>query len=321
MSGEAPELSILMVNWNTRDMTLACLRSVFAETRDTSFELILVDNGSADGSADAIAAEFPQVKLLRENINHGFAKANNIAAQVARGRYLLLLNTDTVVLDGAIDKLVAFARANPGARLWGGRTLWEDGTLNPTSVWKRITPWSAFSFAFGLRGALSRFEFFNPEGMGHWQRDTVREVDIVAGCFLLMERSFWNELGGFDARFFMYGEEADLCARARAAGAKPLMTPAATIIHYGGKSAASHSSKIVYVIGARIGLVQSQSGPLGGTIGRLACIAHVGIRAYAYGLLNRMNPKRFEASAREWGIAWACRAEWRNGPSAVEVKR
>lgn len=321
MSTEAPELSILMVNWNTRDMTLACLRSVYAETRGTSFELILVDNGSADGSADAIAAEFPQVTLLRESENHGFAKANNIAAAVARGRYLLLLNTDTVVLDGAIDKVVAFARANPRAKLWGGRTLWEDGTLNPTSVWKRITPWSAFSFAVGLRGALSRYELFNPEGMGHWQRDTVREVDIVAGCFLLMERSFWNQLDGFDARFFMYGEEADLCARARAAGARPLMTPEATIIHYGGKSAASHSSKIVYVMGARIGLVQSQSGPLGGAFGRLACIAHVGIRAYAYGLLNRLKSKRFDANAREWGQAWARRDEWRNGPSAVEVKR
>lgn len=207
---DAPDLSILMVNWNTRDMTLACLRSVYAETRDISFELILVDNGSAE----AVAAEFPQVKVIAESENHGFAKANNIAAQQATGQYLLLLNTDTVVLDGAIDKIVAFARANPQAKLWGARTLWEDGRLNPTSVWKRITPWSAFSFAVGLRGALSRFEFFNPEGMGHWPRDTVREVDIVAGCFLLMERSFWNALGGFDARFFMYGEEADLCARA-----------------------------------------------------------------------------------------------------------
>ncbi len=318
---DAPELSILMVNWNTRDMTLACLRSVFAETRDTSFELILVDNGSADGSAAAIAAEFPQVKVIAESENHGFAKANNIAAKVATGQYLLLLNTDTVILDGAIDKIVAFARANPSAKLWGARTLWEDGTLNPTSVWKRITPWSAFSFAVGLRGALSRFELFNPEGMGQWQRNTVREVDIVAGCFLLMERHFWNALGGFDARFFMYGEEADLCARARAAGARPLMTPDATIIHYGGKSAASHASKIVYVMGARIGLVQSQSGAIGGAIGRLACIVHVGIRAYAFVLLSRLRPARFEKNAREWGHAWSRRSEWRNGPSAIEVKR
>jgi len=318
---DAPDLSILMVNWNTRDMTLACLRSVFAETGDTSFELILVDNGSADGSAEAIAAEFPQVKVIAESENHGFAKANNIAAKLATGQFLLLLNTDSVVLDGAIDKSIAFARANPSAKLWGARTLWEDGTLNPTSVWKRVTPWSAFSFAVGLRGALSRFELFNPEGMGHWPRDTVREVDIVAGCFLLMERSFWNALGGFDARFFMYGEEADLCARARAAGAKPLMTPDATIIHYGGKSAASHASKIVYVMGARIGLVQSQSGPIGGAIGRLAFIAHVGIRAYAFGLLSRLRPARFEKNAREWGHAWSRRAEWRGGPSAVEVKR
>ena len=145
-----PELSIIVVNWNTREITLECLRSLYRETRDTDFEVLLVDNGSADGSADAIAAEFPQVRLLREAVNHGFAKANNIAAELARGRYLLLLNSDTVVLDLAIDKLMHFARATPQAGIWGGRTLFGDRRLNPSSAWGKVTPWSTLCFALGL---------------------------------------------------------------------------------------------------------------------------------------------------------------------------
>jgi GT2 family glycosyltransferase len=319
MTGANPELSILMVNWNTREMTLACLRSVYAQTHDTPFELIMVDNGSADGSAEAIAAAFPQVRLIAEAVNHGFAKANNIAAEQARGEYLLLLNTDTVVLDGAIDKLVAFARAHPDAGIWGGRTQFADGRLNPTSVWGKITPWSAVSFASGLRGLLRRFEAFNPEGLGAWQRDSERRVDIVSGCFLMIERAFWNRLGGFDRRFFMYGEEADLCARARAAGARPLMTPSACIIHYGGASATSHASKIAYVMGARIGLIERQYAGLGRVVGKSASLAHVAVRAFSFRLLGALFPARYAAKAREWGSAWARRAEWRNGPSAVEL--
>ena len=119
---EAPVLSILVVSYNTRDMTLECLRSVIAQTR-TPFELIVLDNASSDGSAEAIAVEFPDITLLAETRNHGFARANNIAAEHAKGEYLLLLNPDTIVLDGALDKLLTFARRAPDARIWGGRTV------------------------------------------------------------------------------------------------------------------------------------------------------------------------------------------------------
>lgn len=314
-----PDLSILIVNWNTRDMTLACLRTLWAATHHTRFEIILVDNGSADGSAEAIAAAFPQVRLLAERRNHGFALANNIAAHHARGRFLLLLNSDTQVLDGAIDRLMAFARAHPGAHIWGGRTLFADGTLNPTSVWGRISGWSALSFALGLRGLFPQSRFFNPEGLGGWPRDAVRQVDIVSGCFLLIERTFWHALGGFDARFFMYGEEADLCARARAMGARPMMTPEATILHHGGASAASHAAKIAYVMGARIGLIDRHltGGPR--LAGKAASILHVAFRALGFSLMALLRPARFAGPAREWRQAWAARATWRSGPSAVDL--
>ena len=131
-----PKISVLIVSYNTREMTLACLRSVAAQTQ-TAHEVIVLDNKSQDGSVEAIAAEFPDVQLMAEQDNHGFAKGNNIAAKRARGDYILLLNPDTIVLNGAIDQLVAFAERKPEAKIWGGRTLFGDHSLNTSSCWRR----------------------------------------------------------------------------------------------------------------------------------------------------------------------------------------
>ena len=222
---DVPEISIIVVSYNTREMTLDCLRSVVAETR-VPHELIVVDNASDDGSAAAIAAEFPDIRLMAESENHGFALANNMAATHARGEYVLLLNPDTVVRDGAIDRLLAYARAHPEARIWGGRTLYGDGRLNPYSVWRRITLWNIFCRTTGLTGAFPQSRLFNSEAYGGWDRGTDAPVDIVVGCLLLISRADWQALGGFDTTFVMYGEEADLCLRAEALlGARPRMTP------------------------------------------------------------------------------------------------
>lgn len=250
-----PKVSILVVSFNTREMTLDCLRSIAAETR-IPHEVILVDNASKDGSAEAVAQAFPEVRLMAETENHGFAKANNIAAERARGEYVLLLNPDTVVLDGAIDRLVAFAEATPQAMIWGGRTLYGDGRLNPTSCWGKMTLWSVFCITTGLSNLFVNSRLFNSEAYGNWQRDTAREVDIVTGAFLLMKRDLWNRLGGFDLRYVMYGEEADLCLRAQAIGARPMITPDATIIHYVGASQQLRGSKLIMLLKAKIRLIQ-----------------------------------------------------------------
>ncbi len=308
-------VSILMVNWNTRAMTLASLQSVYRNSGEVPFEVILVDNASSDGSAEAIAAEFPQVRLVREHSNHGFAKATNIAASLAKGKYLLLLNTDTIVQDRAVERLVQFAMKNPSAQIWGGRTLYADGSLNPTSCWARPTIWSVFCFAVGLVAAFPNSPVFNREGYGGWKRNTVREVDIVTGCFFLVERCTWQELGGFDETFFMYGEEADLCARARARGAKPLLDPSATIIHFGGASASKRSDKLIYMFGARIGLVERQFRGPRRRIGRALTVFTVGWRALAYGMAAKLIGAQYLAArSAEWNETWKQRAIWRSGP-------
>src|SRR5437868_6036428 len=121
------DVSILIVNYNTRELTLECIRSVYEQTKALSFEVILVDNASTDGSADAIAEDYPEVQLIRLERNIGFAAANNVGARSACGKYILLLNPDTVILDNAVYTLAAFAAGHPSAGLFGGRTISGDG--------------------------------------------------------------------------------------------------------------------------------------------------------------------------------------------------
>jgi len=219
----APLLSIIVISYNTRDMTLASLASIYAQTT-TPFEVIVVGNASSDGSAEAIAADFPQVTMLAETVNHGFGRAHHVAMPHAVAPMVLLLNPDTVVLSGAVDKLLAFAVLRPEAGIWGGRTLHADGRLNPASCWWRMTLWSLFCRTSGLSAVFAGSGVFNPENIGHWPRDAERRVDIVSGCFLLIGRDTWDQLGGFDPVFHMYGEEADLCLRGIAKGLQPMIT-------------------------------------------------------------------------------------------------
>lgn len=308
-----PSVSILMVSWNTREMTLAAIRTVFAETRQTPFELILVDNGSHDDTVDAVRREFPDVLVLAETANHGFAKGNNIAARHARAPLLLLLNTDTLVLNGAIDRLVAFAAARPQARIWGGRTVFADGRLNPTYAWRRITAWSSFCVATGLTNRFRRVPLFNPEQIALWGDGRELRADIVSGCFFLVERALWEELEGFDTRFFMYGEEADFCARARASGAAPRISPEAVIVHFGGASASRSTDKLIYLFGARTGLAARHLSAGSGLVARWMIRFQAWWRATLFGLAAPLAP-RLRPAAAQWRELWQRRREWQDGP-------
>jgi len=312
-----PRVSIIVVSYNTREMTLECLRSIVRETRQ-SHEIIVVDNCSSDGSADAIAAEFPDVNLHRPEKNLGFARANNFAAERARGDYVLLLNPDTVVLDRAIDQLVSFADANPASRIWGGRTLYGDRSLNPSSCWGRMTLWSLISSSIGLSAMFASSEFFNSECYGGWQRDTVRQVDIVTGCLLLIPRQFWNELHGFNPVYFMYGEEADLCLRARRLGARPLMTPAATIIHYGSASDTNRADKVVAIRRAQMTLLRHHWPPMRRRLGQAIVVLAPFIRAVCYSIAAQVSRKKGTIErAKAWSEVWVRRSQWVSGYDSV----
>lgn len=313
---EGPSLSVIVVSYNTRDMTVAALQSVMAETPDTNLEIIVVDNASGDGSVEAIAAACPTARLLPLGRNIGFAAANNLAARHARGRYLLLLNPDTVILDRAIDRLMAFAAAHPDAMLWGGRTIFADGRLNATSCFRFMSLWSLLCQALGLNSLFRSNPLFNAYAYGGWQVDSERRVDVITGCFLLIERAVWTQLGGFDEAFHVYGEEVDLCQRARALGALPRITPQATIIHHGGASQAIRADKMVRLLNAQVALIRKHWRRPSATFGLALLLIWPWSRMVAHGIRARLTGRGADNHAA-WRAIWSRRSEWRGGYAPV----
>jgi hypothetical protein len=301
-------------------MTLECLASVFRETQ-TPCEVIVVDNASQDGSADAIAETFPEVTLLRETRNLGFAGAHGPAVAAARAPWLLLLNPDTIVLDGALDKLLAFAHRRPEAGIWGGRTLYADGTLNPSSCWARMTVWSLACHVSGLSRVFPNSALLNPEAYGGWRRDSERAVDIVTGCLLLIRRETWERLQGFDPAFVMYGEEADLCLRARREGFRPMITPEATIVHHGGASERVREDKMVRLLKAKVELAKRHVPQAGRSFARILLLLWPLSRWLALApAASALRRDDLSAKADTWRNIWGRREEWRDGFPAAEVE-
>jgi GT2 family glycosyltransferase len=197
--------------------------------------VIVVDNASSDGSVDMVKSEFPQVILLENSQNQGFAAANNQGITIAKGRYILLLNSDTVILDNAIARTVAFADTYPKAGITGCRVLNEDKTLQLSSFMfpsvLNMTLWTTYLFKL-----FPRSRFFGRERMTWWGRDDVRDVDVVTGSFMLVRQEAIKQVGSMDERFFMYFEETDWCYRFKQEGWKVMFTPCGEIIHLGGAS-------------------------------------------------------------------------------------
>jgi len=251
------DLTVIIVSYNTRELTLRAVETLLRNTHGVAMKVVVFDNASSDGSAEAVAAAFPQIEVIANEENLGFARANNLVAESVETPWLCLLNPDTETHPGAIANLLAFAKANPQAGIVGGRTVFPDGSLNPTSCLRAVTPWSLFTQTVGLNRMFPRSALFSYEEMGDWKRDSVREVDIVVGCLLLTSTELWRGLGGFDTRFFMYGEDADLCLRARALGYRPMITPDAQIMHLMGASTKVRADKVCLVMKSKATLIRT----------------------------------------------------------------
>jgi GT2 family glycosyltransferase len=233
----APTLSILVVNWNTRALTLDCLRSLREAAIALPHDVWLVDNASVDGTADAVAAEFPELRLIRNAENVGFARANNQALAESTGRYALLLNSDTLVAPGQLEKLVAFLDAHPKAGIVGPKLLNADGSFQ-LSATPFIRPADVyFEFARFPRALQPRAQKV-PRRLYPFEPWRAMSVDYVIGAALLIRREVVEAIGPMDAGFSMYGEEQDWCWRAKEAGWEVWFDPEAEITHLGGASTA-----------------------------------------------------------------------------------
>ncbi|MEN6384940.1 MAG: glycosyltransferase family 2 protein [Phycisphaerales bacterium] len=229
------ELSIIIVNWNGSEITKQCLTSIYEQTRQISFEVIVVDNGSSDSSCEMIEKYFPQVRIIANRENRGFAAANNQGILEAKGDFLLLLNNDTIILDHALEKIIAVAKETPQAGVLGCKVLNADMTQQ-SSCFRFPSLLNLTLAAMHLDTFFPKHNFFGRERYAKVNWNKITEVDVVSGCFMLVRREAYEKTGVLDERFFMYAEETDWCLRFRQNGWKVLYAPYGEIIHLGGAS-------------------------------------------------------------------------------------
>ena len=225
------ELSVVIVNWNTRELLAQCLHSLIHSLILKDYEIFVVDNASTDHSIQMVQEGFPQVCLVENNENVGFARANNQAIRLSAGRYILLLNSDTIVKPGAIDALIDFMNAHPNAGACGARLLNQNGSLQ-FSCSPEPTLGSEFKRLFHVPGV-------RPDGyypMDFWDQSIPHQVDVILGACLLLRRHTLDKVGLMDEEYFIYSEEVDLCKRIRIAGWKLYWVPQGEVIHLGGQS-------------------------------------------------------------------------------------
>ncbi len=224
----AVDLAIVIVNWNTRELLRDCLNS-FAQASGASCQAVVVDNGSSDGSPGMVEEEFPFVRLIANADNQGFGRANNQGIRESgAARYVLLLNSDTLVRPGALRALVRFMDEHPQAGACGPRLLRPDGSPQPYTFGSDPTP--GYLLARGLNQLVFRRYLHN------WGTSSVQEVDWVSGASLMVRREAIEQAGLLDEAIFMYFEDNDWCLRIRQAGWKVYYNPQVEIVHIGGQS-------------------------------------------------------------------------------------
>jgi len=240
------DTSIIIVNYNTRQLTLDCLDSVYASNTSYSYEIIVVDNASRDDSVQAIREAYPQVHLIANKDNTGFAVANNQGMKVAKGRYIMLLNSDTVVQSDTLQIMVGFMDRYPEMGASGCKVILPDGSLDKACKRGFPTPSASFYYAFGISRLFPDRPKFNQYQLGHLSPDDEYPVDCLVGAFMLVRRETIEQVGGLDETFFMYGEDIDWCYRIKEAGWGIFYYPRTYIVHYKGGSARRKPLKITY---------------------------------------------------------------------------
>lgn len=229
-----PDLSIIIVSWNVRDLLAACLESILRSAPGLTIEIIVVDSASEDGTVDMLRQRFPQVSLLPQTANIGFTRGSNIGLAAAQGRYLLLLNPDTEIIEDALSRMVTYLDEHPAVGIVGPHTLNGDGSYQST---RRRFPTIALGFfestwlqPYAPRMMMDRFYVRDvPE-------DATLKVDWVQGSALMARREVYAQIGGLDEGYIMFSEELDWCKRAVLSGWRVAYLGSAYITHHGGKS-------------------------------------------------------------------------------------
>ena len=240
------DVSIIIVNYNTKKLTLECIQSIYNSNMLYQFEIFVVDNHSSDGSVHAIREAFPSVKVIENEENVGFSKANNQAILESKGRYILLLNSDTIVLENTISYSIDFMNRDKSIGATGCKVALPDGTLDKACHRGFPTPEASFYYLTGLAKKFPNNPRFNSYHKGYLNMDETHEIDCLVGAYMMVRRETIDQVGMLDETFFMYGEDIDWCYRIKEAGWKIYYTPKVTITHYKGASSRKKPFKIVY---------------------------------------------------------------------------
>ncbi len=256
MSSEAFDVTAIIVNYNTRALLAQCVDALRAGSVGLRLQIVIVDNGSRDGSQELLRSDFGDCELILNVDNVGFGRANNQAVAVARGRHLLLLNTDAFIEPAGVVRTVAYLDAHPECGLLGVRLVGRDGLLQPSCRYFP-TPWNEFVGRAGLQRFFPRTRMVDDMD---WDHATPRHCDWVPGCYYLVRRTVVDRVGLFDPRFFLYYEEVDHCRAVKAAGWEVTYCPETTVVHIGGESAKSDGE--LTEGGRQISSLQIESGML-----------------------------------------------------------
>lgn len=229
------QLSVCIVTYKARDWLQKCLESLQANTQLAPIEIIVVDNGSADGVDQMLASNFPKVRLIENQRNQGYSRPMNQSLKAAAGRYLLQLNPDTLILPGAVDALFAYMEDNPQVGICGPKVLNADGSFQKQCRRGEPRPLAVVSYFLGLPRLFPQNMAFSGYLLETEPEDSILEVAAVSGSCMLIRREVLDQIGYLDERFYAYQEDTDICNRARGAGWKVVYFPESKIIHYGGR--------------------------------------------------------------------------------------
>jgi len=230
-----PLVTIIIVNYNSFDLLYKCLQSLKENTKDIATQVIVVDNNSTEGKVEGVTSKFEFVELIKNNKNLGFAQANNLAAKNAKGRFLLLLNNDTLLFENSIKYVADYVQELAGDFIVGCKLLNEDGSYQ-NSAFKFPELFKHFSATFFLDKIFFRSEIFSKQYLQLSRITIPLNVDSIFGAFMFMPKITFDKINGFDERFFFFYEDIDLCYRLNKIGGKVIYYPNATIIHIGGSS-------------------------------------------------------------------------------------
>lgn len=230
------DLSIVIVSYNVKEFLYECLKSVYKNSKEFSFEVIVVDNASKDGSSAMVKEKFKDVILVTNKKNLGFSKANNLGIKKSKGRYLLFLNADTIVYPKTLKTLIDFMNVETQAGASTCRVVMPSGKIDDASHRGFPTPWNAFSHFSGLSKILPKTRLFGGYNLSYLDFDKTHEIDALAGAFMFVRRLAGEQVGWWDEDYFFYGEDLDFCFMLKQKGWKIYYVPKVSILHYKGVS-------------------------------------------------------------------------------------